>query len=83
MILCWYDENYSVIREEKMYAMSEAQRDALMALLEGALRSTSYDQVIAGIVHEETGAFFAGQRDADEVSRRIQSRVLLYMSEQG
>ena len=83
MILCWYDENYSVIREEKMYAMSEAQRDALMALLEGALRSTSYDQVIAGIVHEEAGAFFAGQRSAEEVSQRIQSRVLLYMSEQG
>ena len=83
MILCWYDENYSVIREEKMYAMSEAQRDSLMALLDGALRSTSYDQVIAGIVHEEAGAYFAGQRSADEVSRRVQSRVLLYMSEQG
>ena len=83
MILCWYDENYSVIREEKMYAMSEAQRDALMALLDGALRSTSYDQVIAGIVHEEAGAYFAGQRSADEVSKRIQSRVLLYMSEKG
>ena len=82
MILCWYDENYSVIREEKMYALSEAQRDALLALLDGALRSTSYDQVIAGIVHEEAGAYFAGQRDAEEVSRRVQSRVLLYMSEQ-
>lgn len=83
MILCWYDENYSVIREEKLYAMSEAQRDALVALLDGALRSTSYDQVIAGIVHEEAGAYFAGQRGAEEVSQRIQSRVLLYMSEQG
>ncbi len=82
MILCWYDENYSVIREEKMYAMCEAQRDALMALLEGALRSTSYDQVIAGVVREETGAFFAGQRSAEEVSRRIQERAELYLSEQ-
>jgi len=83
MILRWYDENYSVIREEKVYAMSEVQRDRLLALLDGALRSTSYDQVIAGIVHVEAGAFFAGQRSADEVSQRIQSRVLLYMSEQG
>ena len=83
MILCWYDENYSVIREEKLYAMSEAQRDSLMALLDSALRSTSYDQVIAGIVREEAGAYFAGQRSAEEVSRRIQSRAELYLSEQG
>ena len=67
-VLLWYDENYSVIREEKLYAMSEAQRDSLMALLDSALRSTSYDQVIAGIVHEEAGAYFAGQRGAEEVS---------------
>ena len=83
MILCWYDENYSVIREEKLYAMSEAQRDSLMALLDSALRSTSYDQVVAGIVREEAGAYFAGQRSAEEVSRRIQSRAALYLSEQG
>jgi hypothetical protein len=81
-VLLWYDENYSVIREEKQYAMSEAQRDALLALLDSALRSTSYDQVIAGVVREETGAFFAGQRSAEEVSRRIQERAELYLSEQ-
>ena len=82
-ILRWYDENYSIIREEKMYAMSVEQRDALLALLDSAVRSSSYDQVIAGIVKEEAGALFAGQRDAEEVARRIQSRVLLYMAEQG
>ena len=83
MLLRWYDENYSVIREEKMYAMSEAQRDALMALLDGALRSTSYDQVVAGIVREEAAAYFAGQRSAEEASKRIQRRAELYLSEQG
>ncbi len=83
MILRWYDENYTEIREEKMYAMSQTQRDSLLALLDAALRSTSYDQVIANIVEEEAGALFAGQRAVDEVTRRVQSRVLLYMSEQG
>ena len=81
-VLLWYDENYSVIREEKQYAMSEDQRDALLALLDGAVRSASYDQALAGIVREETGAYFAGQRSAEEVSRRIQERALLYLSEQ-
>ncbi len=81
-VLCWYDENYSVIREEKQYAMSEEQRDALLALLDAAQRSASYDQALAGIVREETGAYFAGQRSAEEASRRIQERALLYLSEQ-
>ena len=79
----WMDDNYSVIREEKMYAMSEDQRDELMSLLDSAKRSSSYDQVIAGIVKEEAGALFAGQRDAAEVASRIQSRVELYLAEQG
>ena len=83
MIFRWYDENYAMIREEKMYAMSEAQRESLLALLDSAVRSTSYDQVVANIVREEAGALFAGQRAVDEVTRRIQSRVLLYMAEQG
>ena len=79
----WFDENYAMIREETMYAMSEEQRDSLLALLDGAVRSSSYDQVIAGIVEEEAGALFAGQRSAAEVAGRIQSRAELYLAEQG
>lgn len=71
------------LREENLYAMSEEQRDALLALLDSALRSTSYDQTIAGIVHEEAAAYFAGQRSAEDVSQRIQRRAELYLSEQG
>ena len=79
----WVDDNGSVYREEKMYAMTEEQRDSLLALLDGAVRSSSYDQVIASIVNEEAGALFAGQRPSSEVAARIQERVLLYMAEQG
>ena len=77
------DDNGSVYREEKMYAMTEEQRDSLLKLLDGAVRSSSYDQVIARIVQEEAGALFAGQREVAEVAARIQERVLLYMAEQG
>ncbi len=82
-VFYWVDDNGSVYREEKMYAMSEAQRDSLLKLLDGAVRSSSYDQAIAAIVNEEAGALFAGQRDAAEAARRIQSRAELYLAEQG
>ena len=81
-VFYWMDDNGSIYREEKMYAMTEAQRDALLKLLDSAGRSSSYDQVIAGIVQEEAGALFAGQRPSSEVAARIQERVLLYMAEQ-
>ena len=82
-VFYWMDDNGSVYREEKMYAMTEKQRDSLLKLLDGAVRSSSYDQVIARIVQEEAGALFAGQREVAEVAARIQERVLLYMAEQG
>jgi len=82
VVYYWMDDNFSVIREEKMYAMSEEQGAGLMTLLNSAMRSSSYDQVIAGIVKEEAGALFAGQSDVGEVVARIQERVALYMAEQ-
>ena len=82
-VVQWWDGNYTPIREENLYAMNEEQRDALMALLDGAVRSASCDQTIAAIVHEEAEAYFAGQRSAEEVSRRVQSRAELYLVEQG
>ena len=82
-VFYWMDDNGSINREERMYAMTEEQRDSLLKLLDGAVRSSSYDQVIASIVNEETGALFAGQRPSSEVAARIQERVMLYMAEQG
>jgi ABC-type glycerol-3-phosphate transport system substrate-binding protein len=81
-ILYWMDDNGSIIREEKMYAMSEAQRDSLLSLVDRAERSRSYDLVIASIVNEESAALFAGQRDTAEVCTRIQKRVEIYLKEQ-
>ena len=82
-IVQWYDANSALVREEALYAMSEEQRDRLLALLDSAARSTVCDQVIALIVREEAGALFAGQRSVEEVSQRIQRRAELYLAEQG
>ncbi len=82
-VLYWMNDAGGIDREEAQYAMSEEQRDALLRLLDASQRSSSYDQVISGIVQEEAGALFAGQRDPSEVARRIQARVELYLAEQG
>ena len=39
------------------------------------------DSSLMDIVNEEAGAFFAGQKQASEVSALIQSRVQIYISE--
>lgn len=79
----WIDENYVTVREAMLYAMSEEQKGRLTALLDSAVRTSAYDQVVAVIVSEEVAPFFAGQRDLDTVVANIQSRVALYMAEQG
>ncbi len=81
-VFYWMDDNGSIYREEAMYAMTEEQRDRLLALLDSAQRSSSYDQAIERIVQEEAGAYFAGQRTVEEAASRIQSRAELYLSEQ-
>ena len=82
-VFYWMDDTGSIFREETMYAMTEEQRDRLLGLLDSAARSSSYDQAIAAIVTEEAGALFAGQRTVEETASRIQSRVELYLAEQG
>lgn len=39
------------------------------------------DQNIANIINEESGAFFAGQKSAEETARIIQNRVSVYIGE--
>jgi len=39
------------------------------------------DEEIYGIISEETGAFFHGQKSAKEVADIIQNRVSIYLSE--
>ena len=41
-----------------------------------------YDQSLMEIISDEAGAFFAGEKTAEETARLIQNRVQLYMAEQ-
>ncbi len=70
------------VMEFEIWPMTEAQRDKLLSLINESTRSVDMNQYIYTIVRDETAAFFAGQKSAEEVARLIQSKVSLYVNEQ-
>ena len=50
-------------------------------LIEKTNRIMRYDQSLMEIISDETGAFFAGEKTAEETAKHIQNRVQLYMAE--
>ena len=56
---------------------------AARVLTAGVQSVTVFDSPISPIVLEEAGAFFAGDRTVEETARIIQSRVEIYLGEQG
>lgn len=73
----WDDFEY-----EQVPATKE-EIDGLRELIESARpMTTATDSVIMGIISEESAAFFAGQKTAEQVAEIIQSRVSIYVSEQ-
>lgn len=61
---------------------SQADYDQVMALYERADRISGRDENIWAIVQECAGAFFAGDRTAEDAAGTIQNRVSLYLNEQ-
>ncbi|NCB52143.1 MAG: extracellular solute-binding protein [Clostridia bacterium] len=65
-----------------MYALSQEEADQFTALIESTDRVYSYDEDIMEIINDETAAFLAGQKSAEDTAAMIQSRVSLYVNEQ-
>ena len=61
--------------------ISDSEVDQLYAFLKGLGSEAYYDVSIENIVAEESAAFFAGQKSAEDVASVIQSRVQIYMNE--
>ncbi|MBD5160511.1 MAG: extracellular solute-binding protein [Oscillibacter sp.] len=61
---------------------TQADYDQVMALYEAAEGMNGRDENIWAIVQECAGAFFAGDRTAEEAAGAIQNRVVLYLNEQ-
>ena len=66
----------------EFYAVTQEQYDQLLALMDQATGTTSYDLNITNIITEAVGAYFAGERSAQDAAAEINNRVGLYVAEQ-
>lgn len=66
----------------EIYAATQEQYDAFMELYERINTVYSYDNTIMELIQKDAGAFFAGQKTAEETARLIQSSVSLYVAEE-
>lgn len=55
--------------------------DEVTRMIENTDSRAMIDQNISNIINEESGAFFAGQKSAEETAGIIQNRVSVYIGE--
>lgn len=65
----------------EIYAATEEEINELRQMIANVHLEGGRSQTIINIVTEEAGAYFAGQKTAEEVAEIIQSRVKIYVSE--
>jgi len=75
----WFSDTEQV----DYYALTEQELNLFMDLYEKTNSISSSNQAINDIIRQETEAFFAGQKTAEETARLIQDRASLYVFEQG
>jgi ABC-type glycerol-3-phosphate transport system substrate-binding protein len=78
---------YSVYNSETdsyddVYCASQSQVDSLTALIKSTNKCANYDSDIFDIVSEQSAAYFAGQKSADEVAKLVQSKANIFVNEQ-
>ncbi|MBQ9807577.1 MAG: extracellular solute-binding protein [Ruminococcus sp.] len=80
----YYDDSYWIGEEEiKIPPLTDEERDMLVDYVKGAETvSGGYSAEVFKIIDEETKAYFAGEKTAQEAADMIQSRVSIYVSEQ-
>ena len=67
--------------EVEIWAAKQEDIDALMELIDSVSCRSGYDDELYNILKEETEAFFAGAKTAQETADVINSRVFLYINE--
>ena len=66
----------------ELYAVTQEQYDAVMALIDSTTSFVDYDQNVLNIISDEAAGYLAGSKTLEETTRLIQSRVSLYIQEQ-
>lgn len=64
------------------YALTQADKDELMTVINAATKVLRYDQSIVDIITDESNAYFKGEKSAEETAKLVQSRVSIYVNEQ-
>ena len=78
----YYDDTtYIGGTEYTMAPLTQEQVDDFKTLVDGATPGGAYDTDIQEILQDEAGAYFAGDKTADEVAKLIQNRVSIYLGE--
>lgn len=72
--------NVSLLRWEEYPEVTRADEDYIKYLAENAYWDTSLNDILS-ILYEETGAFWTGDKSAEEAASIIQNRVALYLDE--
>lgn len=91
-IKCYIDDNGNEVEKSKMtyvmddleievYAATKADAEEYRKIIEGATTLATYEQKIMTIVEEESEAFFADQKSAEDAAQIIQSRAQIYVNE--
>lgn len=78
------ESNYSTYigdTEYQVKPINQDQADWFKDYVNGAEISGNYDSNLYDIINEETAAYFAGDKSADEVAKLIQNRVSIYLGE--
>ncbi|MDY4104508.1 MAG: hypothetical protein SOY37_02900, partial [Oscillospiraceae bacterium] len=70
------------VNEYNFYAMTQAEADQLVELINSCDKVMTYDTSLFDIVNEEVQGFFNDQKSAEETAKMVQSRVSLYVKEQ-
>ncbi len=66
----------------EIHAMTQAQADQLLHLIDTTTKTLSQDEKITEMVVEEAQPYFKGQKSAEDVAKLIQSKVNIYVNEQ-
>jgi ABC-type glycerol-3-phosphate transport system substrate-binding protein len=77
------DEIDMTLPKYQNYALTEEEIDRVRSVIESADIFVDGDPTVNTILMEELEVFFAGAKTAEETAEIIQSRIALYVSEQG
>jgi hypothetical protein len=74
---------FSDTKSVDYYAPTQADIDELMTIINGTTKVLKYDTNITDIINDESKAYFDGEKSAEETAKLVQSRVSIYVNEQG